>query len=39
MSEELLLFEEVTKIYPSGSSHLTILEDLNFSIAAASAVA
>ncbi len=39
MSEELLLFEEVTKIYPSGSSHLTILEDLNFSIAPESSVA
>ena len=39
MSEELLLFEEVTKVYPSGSTHLTILEDLTFSISGESSVA
>lgn len=39
MSEVLLRFENVSKIYPSGSSHLTILEELNFSIEAMSSVA
>ncbi len=39
MSEELLLFEEVTKAYPSGSTLLTILEDLTFSIRGESSVA
>lgn len=39
MHEPLLRFEEVSKIYPSGSSRLTILEGLNLTIEAMSSVA